>query len=212
MKLHLIIVFLLIHLAFNSTIALRYPEIKNNEQDAPIADCNYTFDEATKGLEIPKSILKQLTLVDVEYYSFDSKLHKGQILINKRAAKDVKGVFEFIKFSRFPVAKVIPVVKYNWSDQESMNDNNTSAFNYRKVKGQKVLSAHSYGLAIDINPLQNPHIKGKSVQPPSGKYEAEKPGTILRDSKLVTEFRERGWEWGGRWRSSKDYQHFEKKN
>ena len=211
MKLHLIIIFLLIHLALNTTIALRYPEIKNNEQDAPIVDCNYTFDEAVKGLEIPKSILKQLTLVDVEYYSFDDKLHKGQVLINKKAVKAIKEIFEIVKGARFPVAKVIPVVMYNWSDQKSMNDNNTSAFNYRKVKGQKVLSAHSYGLAIDINPLQNPHIKGKSVQPFAGKYELDKPGTILRDSKLVAEFRKRGWEWGGRWKSSKDYQHFEKK-
>ena len=54
-----------------------------------------------------------------------------------------------------------------------------------KLKAQKVLSAHSYGLAIDINPLQNPHIKVKAVQPLKGKYDKNKPGTILRDSKLV---------------------------
>ncbi len=214
MKSLFIFLFLLIQIAFISITVGIYPEFDNREQNdsAPIVDCNYTFLEAVKGPEIQQSIIKQLTLIDVEYYSFDNRLHKGQILINKRAVKDIKEIFEFIKFSRFHIAKVIPVVKYNWSDQESTNDNNTSAFNYRKIKGQKVLSAHSSGLAIDINPLQNPHIKGKSVQPPSGKYEVEKPGTILRDSKLVTEFRKRGWEWGGRWRSSKDYQHFEKKN
>lgn len=214
MKLNLIILFLLIHFSFNSTAAVRNSEFIFRYQDdsVPIIDCNYSFDEAVKGLEIPKSILKQLTLVEVEYYSFDDRLHLGQVLINKKVVKDIKEIFEFIKTTRFPIAKVIPVVKYNWSDQESMNDNNTSAFNYRKVKGQKVLSAHSYGLAIDINPLQNPHIKGKSVQPVSGKYDKEKPGTILRDSKLVAEFRKRGWQWGGSWRSSKDYQHFEKKN
>jgi hypothetical protein len=212
MKLQLIIIFLLIHLANNTTIAVRYPVFNIKEQVAPILDCNYTFDEAVKGLEIPKSKLKQLTLIEVEYYSFDSKLHKGQVLINKKAVKDVTEIFQIVKDTRFPIAKVIPVIKYNWSDQESMNDNNTSAFNYRKVKGQKVLSAHSYGLAIDINPLQNPHIKSNSVQPPKGIYDKGKLGTILRDSKLVTEFRKRGWQWGGSWRSSKDYQHFEKKN
>lgn len=182
------------------------------DESAPIVDCKYTIDQAVKGHEIPKSMIKQLTLVDVEYFSFDEKLHQGQILVNKIVVTDIKEIFEFIKSSRFPIAKVIPAVKYNWSDQASMNDNNTSAFNYRKVKGQKVLSAHSYGLAIDINPLQNPHIKGKTVQPLNGKYEKNKPGTILKESKLVAEFRKRGWQWGGTWKSSKDYQHFEKKD
>lgn len=177
-----------------------------------IIDCNYTFEEAIKGIEIPESIVNQIALIDVEYYSFDSALHKGQILLNKKVVKDIKNIFEFIKSSHFPIAKVIPVVKYNWSDQASMEDNNTSAFNYRKVKGYKVLSPHSYGLAIDINPLQNPHIKGKIIQPVNAKYDVKAQGTIIRDSKLVSEFRKRGWQWGGLWRSSKDYQHFQKKN
>ena len=178
----------------------------------PIVDCNYTFEEAISGTEIPKSIINQITLIEVEYYSFDNLLHKGQVLINKKVVKDIKNIFEFIKSSHFPVAKVIPVVKYNWSDQASMIDNNTSSFNYRKVKGYKVLSPHSYGLAIDINPLQNPHIKGKTIQPLNAKYDVKALGTIIRDSKLVSEFRNMGWQWGGLWRSSKDYQHFEKKN
>lgn len=177
-----------------------------------IIDCNYTFDEAIKGIEIPNSIIMQLTLVDVEYYSFDEKLHRGQIIINKKAVEDIKAIFGFIKTSHFPIEKVIPAVKYNWDDETSMNENNTTAFNYRKVKGSKVLSAHSYGMAIDINPEQNPHIKGKVTCPQFGKYDPKVKGTILRDSKLVNEFVKRGWQWGGRWKSSKDYQHFEKKN
>lgn len=208
MKLLLLLLFLSFHIGITHGNANC---IKQNESDV-IVDCNYTFDETVKGHEIPQSIIKQLTLIDVEYYSFDTKLHIGQILVNKKVVKDIKEIFEFIKSSRFPIAKVIPAIKYNWSDQASMNDNNTTAFNYRKVEGQKVLSAHSYGLAIDINPLQNPHIKGNSIQPLKGKYDTKKPGTILRDSKLVIEFRKRGWQWGGRWKSSKDYQHFEKKN
>jgi hypothetical protein len=67
-------------------------------------------------------------------------------------------------------------------------------------------------MAIDINPLQNPHVKGKVVQPAAGKYDITAKGTIISDSQLVKEFIIRGWQWGGRWRSSKDYQHFEKKN
>ncbi len=190
---------------------LSYAQQIKNEPEI-IVDCNYTFEEAVTGIEIPKSILKQLTIIDVEYYSFDDKIHKGQLVVNKKAANDLKEIFSFIKSSKFPIEKVIPVVKYKWSDTVSMRENNTTSFNYRNVKGYRVLSAHSYGMAIDINPVQNPHVKRNIIEPANGKYDIKKRGTILRDSKLVQEFVKRGWQWGGRWRSSKDYQHFEKKN
>jgi hypothetical protein len=208
MKLMFLLTFLFIQL-----IEYQLKPISNVQYPTEIIiDCNYSFAEAIQGIEIPKSIINQLTLVDVEYYSFDDRLHRGQIVINKKAVEDIKEIFDFIKTSRFPIAKVIPIVKYNWDDETSMNENNTTAFNYRKVKGSKVLSSHSSGMAIDINPLRNPHIKGGVVNPSKGKYDINVPGTILRDSKLVKEFLKRGWQWGGRWRSSKDYQHFEKKN
>ena len=203
----------LLTLIFNQLIGYDLIPMSNiQDQTEIIIDCNYTFDEAIKGIKIPNSIILQLTLVEVEYYSFDEKLHRGQLIINKKAVEDIRAIFDFIKSSRFPIAKVIPMVKYSWDDEKSMNDNNTTAFNYRKVKGSKVLSSHSSGMAIDINPFQNPHIKGEVVSPSKGKYNIDVSGTILKDSKLVKEFVKRGWQWGGRWRSSKDYQHFEKKN
>ena len=177
-----------------------------------IIDCRYTFEEAISGIEIPSFIISELRLVEVEYYSFDDKLHRGQVVVNKKVEKDIMIIFSLIKELKFPIAKVIPAVKYNWDDEASMNDNNTVAFNYRKVKGSKMLSAHSYGMAIDINPIQNPHVKRKVIQQPNAKYDSKVKGTILRDSELVKEFIKRGWQWGGSWKSSKDYQHFEKKN
>ena len=204
-------VILLIALLFTSNSPKDFIRELQDDQEI-IIDCNYTLEEAISGVEIPAWIKKNLVLLDVEYYSFDEKLHKGQLVLHKRAERDIKEIFEIIRSIKFPVNKVIPVVKYNWSDEASMNDNNTSAFNYRKVKGQKLLSAHSYGLAIDINPLQNPHIKRNTVQPVNGKYDIKAEGTILKTSRVVQEFRKRGWQWGGSWRSSKDYQHFEKKN
>jgi hypothetical protein len=203
-------IILSILLGFYSNHILNESIIQHRHKKEIIIDCNFTFKEATSGIEIPKSILKQLTLLEVEYYSFDGKLHKGQIVINKSVLSDIKEIFAFIKKTKFPINKVVPIVKYNWSDEKSMIDNNTSSFNYRKVKGQKVLSAHSVGLAIDINPLLNPQYKHKSVFPPKGKYDPHKPGTILSGSELVKEFQKRGWQWGGYWQSSKDYQHFEK--
>jgi len=208
MKLVLLISFLFCQMITNQ------PEKQSDIQIEPviIIDCSYTFEEATKGIEMPSSITSELKLVDLEYYSFDDKLHRGQLVVNKKVEKDIKIIFSLIKELKFPIAKVIPAVKYNWDDEASMNDNNTVAFNYRKVKGSKVLSAHSYGMAIDINPQQNPHIKGKVIQPANAKYDPKVRGTILRESEIVKEFIKRGWQWGGRWKSSKDYQHFEKKN
>ncbi len=141
------------------------PCIRYQKSDKVIIDCNYTFDEAVSGLEIPKSILQNLAIENVEYFSFDGKIHKGQVVVNKTVVKDIKEIFEFIKKTKFPINKVIPIVNYKWSDEASMNDNNTSAFNYRKVKGQKVLSPHANGLAIDINPMQNPLVKKKETHP-----------------------------------------------
>ncbi len=186
-------------------------DLIQQKEDEIIIDSNYNLKEAILGIQIPKSIITKLILIDVEYFSFDQKLHQGQVVANRSVEKDITEIFKFIKDSKFPIAKVIPIVRYKWNDNASMSDNNTAAFNFRNVKGYKILSAHSLGLAIDINPLQNPHIKGKFIQPNEAKYDIKIPGTIKRDSKIVFEFRKRGWQWGGAWKSSKDYQHFEKK-
>lgn len=159
---------------------------------------------------VPNEIKKDLVLISVEYYSFDNLLHKGQILINKELAADVSAIFEIIKQNKFPIGKAIPINHYNWSDELSMEDNNTSAFNFRQVKGTKKLSAHALGRAIDINPKLNPHIKNGKLYPLNSSYNIKAEGTITSNSFLVKEFKKRGWAWGGHWKSSKDYQHFEK--
>jgi hypothetical protein len=199
----------IILLMISNSLFIEYDEKIN--QDEIIIDCQYTFEEALEGIKVPESIKNKLTIVDVEYFSFDNKLHRGQIVIHKSAARDIKEVFEFIKNTKFPIAKAIPITKYHWSDEASMKDNNTSAFNYRKVAGQEVMSVHANGLAIDINPRQNPHYKKNEIIPSNGNYDETTPGTITKNSQLVSEFKKRGWQWGGAWRSSKDYQHFEKK-
>lgn len=177
-------------------------------QEETIIDSDLSFDKSVSGIDFPSEIRKNLVLIEVYYYSFDKKFHKGQLLIHKSVEKDIKEIFEFIRDSKFPVNKVVPVSEYDWSDKSSVLDNNTSAFNYRNVMGTKKLSSHSTGKAIDINPLLNPHIKkGTAARP----YDPRKPGTIIKNSELVKIFIKKGWQWGGNWRSSKDYQHFEKK-
>jgi hypothetical protein len=108
-----------------------------------------------------------------------------------------------------------PVEDYKGDDDASMAANNTSAFNCRDVTGQPgKFSNHSWGRAIDINPLTNPYIKGSKVLPPAGGQYADRtrvfPGSILSDSFIVQRFTKAGWQWGGAWTDPKDYQHFEK--
>lgn len=175
-----------------------------------IIDSDYSRNAALKGAEIPDDIKRDLVILTVQYYSFDKRLHQGQLVINKELSNDLTKIFNTIKQKRFPVAKVIPIVRYNWNDEKSMEDNNTSAFNYRFIAGTKKLSNHSYGTAIDINPLFNPYIRKDLHQPKGTEYNPEKPGTITENSFLIREFKKLGWEWGGEWKDRKDYQHFEK--
>lgn len=176
-----------------------------------VTDSNLKFNDAVTGLNIPHNILENLEFVEVYYYGFDEKLHKGQLVVHKGVADDIKEIFDFIKESKFPLNKVIPMSAYDWSDEKSMMDNNTSAFNYRFISGTRVTSKHAYGLAIDINPLLNPYIKNEQSIPAGSTYDTTKAGTISSGSQLVREFKDRGWKWGGDWKKLKDYQHFEKK-
>src|ERR1035437_3216863 len=118
-----------------------------------IIDSNISLQQALVGTKAPQKIIDSLTMVNVDYYSFDKRIHRGQIVINKVVEADVKKLFYEAKKIKFPINKMIPIVRYNWSDDASMNDNNTSSFNYRLVARTTRISNHSFGRAIDINPF-----------------------------------------------------------
>lgn len=174
-------------------------------------DSDINLPEALSGMQIPDAVINKLELVKVKYYGFDGHIHEGQLVVHSEVVNDIKEIFEFIYETQFPVEKVIPISEYRWSDEESMKDNNTSAFNYRFISGTRIHSMHASGLAIDINPFQNPYIKNHIVLPDGAVYDSTRPGTISENSQLVKEFKKRGWTWGGDWKNLKDYQHFEKK-
>lgn len=180
--------------------------------DHPVVDSALILKEALDGLDpnCPQEIKNNQTLIDVMYYSTDGLIHQGQIVIDRRLENDIKEVFEVALDEKFPFTGAVPISQFHWSDAKSMAQNNTSGFNYRQVTGGKKLSNHSYGFAIDINPFLNPYIK-KDVTLPSGAvYDLSQPGTLSADHNIVKKFLSLGWEWGGNWRSLKDFQHFEK--
>jgi len=182
----------------------------------PIIDSDISLAEALRK-DAPPEFKEKQRLIDVLYYSFDGKIHKGQIVIEDRLVGDIREVFRVALENKFPITSVIPIShdlffkdgKWN-NDDQSMLSNNTSGYNYRTITGGKSLSKHAYGFAIDINPVQNPYIKGNIVLPHYAVYDTRKPGTLTLNSPVVKTFISLGWTWGGNWKSLKDYQHFEK--
>ena len=183
-----------------------------NSIDHPVIDSSLTYQEALAGLnpDCPQAITNNQTLLDVVYYSTDGLIHKGQIVIDRRLADDVKAIFEVAFDKKFPFASVIPIRQFDWNDADSMARNNTSSFNYREMTDGAKLSNHAYGFAIDVNPLFNPYQKGEATLPAGAVYDPNSPGTLTSDHPVVKTFLDLGWEWGGNWQTLKDYQHFEK--
>jgi hypothetical protein len=155
-------------------------------------------------------------LITVKYYSFDGKIHQGQLVIDIDLADDIEFAFEKALEERFQIYSVIPMsdVRFRkngkWDDNTSMEANNTSSFNYRRITGGREFSLHAFGRAIDINPIQNPYVKGKQVLPVNSVYDPAVGGTLTNDSVIVKALVSRGWVWGGSWAGLKDYQHLEK--
>ncbi len=180
-----------------------------------IDSCFRSLDEAVRGLTFPNEIRDILTLVTVEYVSFDGLVHQGQVVIHQKLATDVSEVFVELLKHGFPVARVVPIIAYDWDDDASMLANNSSGFNYRLISGTDRLSEHGKGVALDLNPLQNPHIGRSGRHSPDVPYDPTVLGTITADGPVATLFKARGWDWGGDWKDRYgilDYQHFEKMN
>lgn len=176
-----------------------------------IIDSRLTLAAALTGTAAPPTVTALLCLLEVHYYAFDGKLHQGQLVVHKNFREEVAVIFTIIQARRFPVGKVIPIVHYDWSDEASMADNNSSAFNYRPVAGTTRLSRHAEGLAIDINPCQNPVVYGDGASLPAGaKYRPGASGALAREGPIVQAFVARGWHWGGDFTNRRDYHHFEK--
>ncbi len=185
--------------------------INDFSNDKLIIDSNLDFAQAIEGSKAPRVIIDSLRLINVEYYSFDRKLHKGQLVVNMALEKDFIFLFKLIKSNKFPIKSVIPIVKYGWSDDSSMKANNTSAFNFRLVSNSNRPSNHSWGRAIDINPLTNPAVhKDGRIEPKGAIYNKKAKGAIHSKSEIIIKMLDKGWQWGGNWINLKDYQHIQK--
>lgn len=138
--------------------------------------------------------------------------HTGELLVNEAVARQLVSVFRRLYDKRFPIEEMRVTRKDELDAPPTGDGNNTGAFNCRPVVGQKAFSQHAYGLAIDVNPFQNPYLKGDLVLPElASSYQDRgwrRPGMILPGGQVVRAFASIGWEWGGAWHSLKDIQHF----
>jgi hypothetical protein len=157
----------------------------------------------------------ELRAIHLSYVGFDGRAYTGEIIVNASVVHQVIEVFSLLYRARFPISRMEPVDVFRGSDPRSTAADNTSGFNcrYAVAAGPPLWSMHAYGLAIDVNTIQNPYLEpGTGVQPPAGAAYLDRsdirPGMAYSGGVLVSAFSSAGWGWGGNWAGSPDYQHF----
>jgi hypothetical protein len=161
--------------------------------------------------------LHDLRLITLTYWGFDRAPHTGKLVVHRRWAPKVAGVFHKLYDARFPIRRMKLVDRYGAVDMRSMKADNTSAFNCRYRNNVCcVWSQHAYGRAIDINPVENPYVGPWGVSPPNGaRFVHREPlrrGMLSFHDRAWWAFHAIGWEWGGSWSWPTDYQHFSATN
>ena len=162
--------------------------------------------------------LDELRYLHVMHIGFDGEPHEGELICNVSIAADLLDIFQKLYEAGYQIEKIRLVDEYNADDETSMRDNNSSCFNFRFISHTTKVSKHGLGLAVDINTLYNPYIKtvdGKTYIEPAtaGDYvdrTKDFPHKIDENDLCYKLFTQHGFEWGGHWKSVKDYQHFEK--
>jgi hypothetical protein len=155
-----------------------------------------------------------LQLLSLTYWGFDGQAHQGTMVVNASVAASVIHVFTTLYAARFPIREMVPQAAYGGNDNAAAAADDTSGFNCRDAvaPGPPQWSVHAYGEAIDVNDVENPYVDGTTVIPPSGAAYMDRgdvrPGMAVPGGTLVEAFAAVGWQWGGRWTDSPDYQHF----
>jgi hypothetical protein len=156
--------------------------------------------------------LADLRLVVLTHRGFDGRLHRGELVVHRTVVDDLGEVFPRLQEADVPLERAERIERFGGDDDRSMDANNTSAFNCRRMTSGSSWSEHAYGTAVDLNPVQNPYVRGQTVLPSAGRDHLDRsepaPGTFVEGDEVVTAFDAIGWGWGGRWSSAKDYMHF----
>ena len=163
---------------------------------------------------VPREDLRYLHVLHVD---LDGSVHEGEMIVNYHIAEDVLEILRQLYEAKYPVERIRLVDEYDADDELSMEDNNSSSYNFRFISHTTRVSKHGLGLAVDINTLYNPYTKivdgVRIVEPVTGEpyldRDADFPYKIDHEDLCYRLFIEHGFEWGGDWEDRKDYQHFE---
>jgi hypothetical protein len=157
----------------------------------------------------------RLSTITMNHYGLDKKMHRGVLIVRRDLTGKVKHAFDRSLRARFPITRMRNPNAYGGNDPKQMAADNSSAFNCRRVVGNPYrMSPHSYGIAIDVNPRQNPYrdVTGR-WWPSNGKEFIDRTprraGMLNSRSTLVRVLGSDGFFWGGRWYPGRDYQHFQ---
>jgi hypothetical protein len=160
-----------------------------------------------------------LRLLRLSYWGFDNTGHIGELIVNRKIASQAVGAFQQMWNDKFPINLMATADQFltpadfdaagNYIERNVPDTvNATSGFMCRPVTAGTTFSQHAYGMAIDINPLQNPEIKGSLVVPINGTHNPAATGAIVTGSVALKAMTSHGFIWGGTWKSMKDFMHF----
>jgi hypothetical protein len=160
----------------------------------------------------------RLRLLTLRYWGFDRQVHEGRMVVNASVAEGVVSVFRQLFDARFPIDQMHLAVKYRPNHYDPNDDRDyTAGFNCRPVVTARgagtTWSQHAYGLAIDINPIENPYVTADGYvrnnnARPFRDRSLHEGGMVHSGDTVVQAFASIGWQWGGYWSGDKDYMHF----
>lgn len=156
--------------------------------------------------------VRELRLVAVTHWDFAGVAQTGEIVVHTDQARAVIAVFEALFDGGYPIVSMVPIGDLPVGAEDQPDYANTSGYHCRVVAGTKRWSQHALGLAIDLNPFQNPLVSDTEIWPSGAERyvdrDFDEPGMITQDDIVLTAFGSIGWGWGGNWSSLKDYHHF----
>ena len=170
--------------------------------------------------------LSELRYLKMLHYNYDGEIQVGEMIVNSQIEKDCLEIFQALFEAEYQICRMVLIDDYWTGDGEetdgvSIKNNNTSCFNYRNVPGSTKRSKHALGLAIDINPYENPYVPTSAGVPDYSNLDEKEyyyathrnetdAHVITSEDLLYQLFVNKGFTWGGNWKSLKDYQHFQK--
>jgi hypothetical protein len=157
-----------------------------------------------------------LAWIRMTYWGFDNARHSGEMLVNRSVAEGLVDVFQKLYRAKFPIESMGIAEPQDLDAPPTGDGNVTGSFACRPIRGGTEFSQHAFGLAVDLNPFQNPYQQGDLVLPELASAYLDRdwlrPGMITPGGPATRAFGSIGWQWGGNWSSLKDYQHFSLNN